>query len=62
MSLAQTPAPRTATSDTVTISLGDALRLGLRDGEEVKLAATLVDDARFQVASARSAIYPNVDF
>jgi outer membrane protein TolC len=61
MSLAQTPAPRTATSDTVTISLGDALRLGLRDGEEVKLAATLVDDARFQVASARSAIYPKVD-
>lgn len=50
----------TATSDTLTLSLSDALRRGLHDGEEAKLASAAIEDAGQQVASVRSGVFPQL--
>lgn len=46
------------TTDTIALSLSDALRRGLNDGEEAKLATASVEVAGQQVASVRSGVFP----
>ncbi len=50
-----------ASRDTVPLSLSEALSRGMNESEEVRLANQTVEDARQQVASARSGIFPQVD-
>ena len=50
-----------ATRDSVPLSLSEALRRGMSESEEVKLANQSVVEAKEQVASARSGIFPQFD-
>lgn len=51
----------TAASDSLRLSLRDALRRGLADAEEIHLADATIEDARQQVAAAKSGLFPKID-
>lgn len=55
-----TPRPTPASADSVLLSLGDALRRGLSEGEEVKLADAAVSVAREQVTAAKAGVFPQL--
>ena len=50
-----------AHTDTIALSLSQALQRGMNESEEAKLANQNVENARQQVSSARSGIFPQVD-
>lgn len=54
------PQVHTPRLDTVVIGLADALRRGMDEGEEIRLAEAAIDEARLQVSSARSGIFPQL--
>ncbi len=60
-SAAQTPVRAPAPSDTVALSLSDAVGRAASRSEEVRLARSQVELARGQVRSARSAAFPQLD-
>lgn len=53
--------PRLPVSDTLALSLDEALARAGSLGEEVRIARAQVEVARSQVASARSAVFPAID-
>lgn len=58
--VAQGVASSVATAEPIALSLSDALRRGLKDGEEAQLARAAIDDANQQVASVRSGVFPQL--
>lgn len=51
-----------APTDTLRLGLRQAVAVGLRDGEEIRIAASRVAEADAQVREARSGLFPKVDF
>jgi outer membrane protein len=55
-------APRSAATDTVRLTLDQAVQLGLRQSDEIGLAAAQVDVADAQLANARANVLPQLRF